>query len=145
MECIFDMNIVKININFLEEENRMETFAPYLEKIEDAQQRHRVEEVLSWVATTFPNLGKKIAWNQPMFTDHDTFILGFSIAKHHMAISPEKEGIIQFSDAIKEAGYTHTDNLWRIKWEQPVDYVLLEKIIDYNIADKADCATFWRK
>ncbi|QCB29216.1 hypothetical protein [Corynebacterium endometrii] len=30
-------------------------------------------------------LGCHIAWNQPMFTHHDTFIIGFSHAKKHMA------------------------------------------------------------
>lgn len=55
-----------------------------------------------------PNLIPKIAWNQPMFTDHDTFIIGFSVAKHHLAVAPEKAGIIHFSDEIVQAGYDHT-------------------------------------
>lgn len=32
-----------------------------------------------------------------------------------------------------------------LKWNQPVDYPLLEKMIDFNIQDKANCTTFWRK
>lgn len=35
-----------------------------------------------------------------MFTDHCTFIIGFSIAKHHLAVAPEIAGINRFSDEI---------------------------------------------
>ncbi|MCQ4950818.1 hypothetical protein NE646_14380, partial [Bittarella massiliensis] len=41
----------------------------------------------------FPDLTPKIAWNQPMFTDHGTFIIGFSAAKAHLAVAPERAGI----------------------------------------------------
>lgn len=123
----------------------MKEFEEFLARMDNPDQRARAEEVLNWVATTFPSLKAKIAWNQPMFTDHETFIIGFSVAKQHMAIAPEKAGILQFSDEIVEAGYDHTKELIRIKWSQPVDFSLLERIIAFNIADKADCSTFWRK
>ncbi|HEO8419252.1 iron chaperone [Niallia sp. FSL W8-0635] len=123
----------------------MEVFAEYLAGIDNPEHRARTEEVLGWVTKKFPNLVPKIAWNQPMFTDHGTYIIGFSVAKHHLAVAPERAGIIQFSDEIVQAGYDYTKQLVRIKWESPVDYFLLEKIIDFNITDKADCMTFWRK
>jgi len=122
----------------------MEVFAEYLARIEDPQQRARTEEVLTWVATTFPQLAPRIAWNQPMFTDHGTFISGFSVAKHHLAVSPERAGIVRFADEIVQAGYEHTKMLLHIPWDKPVPYPLLEEMIKYNIADKADCQTFWR-
>ena len=31
-----------------------------------------------------------------MFTDHGTFIIGFSIAKHHLAVAPERVVIQHF-------------------------------------------------
>ncbi|ANY68683.1 iron chaperone [Paenibacillus sp. BIHB 4019] len=123
----------------------MDVFAEYLASIVNPMHRARTEEVLAWVAEKFPNLLPKIAWNQPMFTDHGTFIIGFSIAKQHLAVAPEKAGIHHFSDAIVQAGYDHTSQLMRIKWYSPVDYSLLEKMIEFNILDKADCSTFWRK
>ncbi|MNR26348.1 hypothetical protein D3C85_1435560 [compost metagenome] len=123
----------------------MEVFAEFLSRIDKPSHRDRTEEVLTWVAETFPNLEPKIAWNQPMFTDHDTFIIGFSVAKPHLAVAPEKAGILQFADEIVQAGYDHTDLLLRIKWKNPVDFALLERIIAFNIEDKADCSTFWRK
>ncbi|MNZ88056.1 hypothetical protein D3C78_1069380 [compost metagenome] len=80
-----------------------------------------------------------------MFTDHDTYIIGFSVSKQHMAVAPEIAGINHFSDAIVQAGYDHTKQLLRIRWDSPVDFSLLEKMIEFNIMDKADCSTFWRK
>ncbi|WP_018759057.1 iron chaperone [Paenibacillus terrigena] len=123
----------------------MEVFAEYLAHIDHPQHRARTEEVLTWVHINFPNLMPKIAWNQPMFTDHDTFIIGFSVAKPHLAVAPERAGITHFSDEIVQAGYDHTKELVRIRWDRPVDFTLLEKMIEFNILDKADCSTFWRK
>ena len=123
----------------------MEFFLEYLMNIANPQHRVRMEEVLDWVIKEFPNLTPKIAWNQPMFTDHDTFIIGFSVAKLHMAVAPEKAGINHFSDEIVQAGYDHTKGLVRIRWDVPVDFSLLKKMIEFNILDKAECSTFWRK
>ena len=123
----------------------METFQPYLDKIDDETQLARVSEVLSWVGQTFPQLGKRIAWNQPMFTDHGTFIIGFSRAKGHLAVAPEYAALQKFSSELDAAGYNHTTMLFRIPWEKPVDYDLLRRIIEFNIADKAETTTFWRK
>ena len=123
----------------------MDVFEDYLARIDNPDHRSRTEEVLVWVHKKYPQLMPKIAWNQPMFTDHGTFIIGFSVAKQHLAVAPERVGIIHFSDDIVQAGYSHTKELVRFKWDRPVDFSLLEKMIDYNILDKADCSTFWRK
>lgn len=123
----------------------MDIFKEFLEKIENKQNRDRVEEVLFWVSENFPTLQPKIAWNQPMFTDHETFIIAFSVAKHHMSIAPEKAGINQFSEEIIQAGYEHSKELIRIGWDKPLDFSLLKKIIEFNIKDKAECSDFWRK
>lgn len=80
-----------------------------------------------------------------MFTDHGTFIIGFSVAKNHMAVAPERAGIIRFTEEIKGAGYDHTKEIFRIPWKSPVDFTLLEKMIAFNISEKKDYTTFWRK
>lgn len=123
----------------------LDVFSPFLDKIENPQHRARTEEVLAWVMSTFPNLKPRIAWNQPMFTDHGTFIVGFSVARRHLAVAPEEEALRRFSDDVRQAGYEHTKMLIRLPWEKPVDYALLEKIIRFNIEDKKDCTTFWRR
>ena len=80
-----------------------------------------------------------------MFTDHGTYIIGFSAAKHHIAVAPEKAALNLFAQDIAQAGYEHSKELIRIPWEKPVEYALLQKLIAFNIADKAECTTFWRK
>ena len=123
----------------------MEVFAEYLAGIDNPEHRARLEAVLAWVARKYPVLVPKIAWNQPMFTDHGTFIIGFSLSKQHLLISPEVAGINHFSDEIVQAGYDHTKGLLRIRWDKPVDFSLIEKIIEFNVREKTDCTTFWRK
>ncbi|WP_405114374.1 iron chaperone [Paenibacillus sp. FSL K6-1217] len=122
----------------------MDVFAEYLAKIDDPVHRATVEEVLAWVLQEFPQLEPRIAWNQPMFTDHGTYIIGFSVAKGHMAVAPEKAGMDHFAEVLKQGGVDHTKLLIRMKWTNPVDYGLLRQLIEFNIADKADCTSFWR-
>lgn len=123
----------------------IEAFTEYLSGIDEPQERERVEEIFKWILEKFPKLQPELKWNQPMFTDHGTYIIGFSTAKHHLSVSPEEFGMGHFADDIAQAGYSATKGLFRIKWNEPVNYELLEKIIEFNILDKADCNTFWRK
>lgn len=122
----------------------MDVFAEYLAKIDNPVHQATVEEVLAWVLQEFPQLEPRIGWTQPMFTDHGTYIIGFSVAKGHMAVAPEKAGMDHFEEILKQGGVDHTKLLIRMKWTNPVDYGLLRQLIEYNIADKADCTSFWR-
>lgn len=123
----------------------MEDFLEFIEHINNGQQRARTQEVLEWVKSQFPNLEARIAWNQPMFTEHGTFIIGFSVSSKHLAVSPERAGMVRFKNEITKAGYSQSKMLFRIRWEEPVNYILLDQIIRFNCIDKAECKTFWRK
>ncbi|GFZ30150.1 intracellular iron chaperone frataxin [Clostridium zeae] len=123
----------------------MEVFQEYLDRINDTEKRARVEELLTWITKRFPSLVPRIAWSQPMFTDHGTFIIGFSVAKNHLAFSPEKACLNRFLDEVMQAGYSNTKELIRIPWDSQVDFSLFEKMIEFNIMDKMECSTFWRK
>ncbi|MBD8070041.1 iron chaperone [Bacillus sp. PS06] len=122
----------------------MEALTEYIATIDEPQHRERVEEIFAWISEKFPTLKAEIKWNQPMFTDHGTYIIGFSTAKQHMSVAPEEVGMTHFADDITEAGYSMTKGLFRIRWKDQVNYDLLEKMISFNIQDKADCTTFWR-
>ena len=123
----------------------IETFRPYLDTISNPEHQARMTELLTWVAETFPNLGQRIAWNHPMFTDHDTFIIGFSHAKQHLAVSPEYVTMQKFAEELEASGYAHTAMIFRIPWTSEINYPLLQKMIEFNIEDKKDSPTFWRK
>lgn len=123
----------------------MANFNDFLQSIENEMHRERMEQIFNWISELYPNLEQVIKWNQPMFLDHGTYIIGFSVTKKHMAIAPEQAGIKYVEEAIQKAGYSYTKELIRIPWAIEVDYSLLEKLITFNIKDKIDCTTFWRK
>ncbi|KGR77373.1 iron chaperone [Ureibacillus manganicus] len=123
----------------------METFEDFLKGIDDPLYREKTEEIFNWIKNKYPNLETVIKWNQPMFTDHGTYIIGFSVSKKHLAVAPESVTISHVEDDIVKAGYDYTKEIIRIPWKNPVDYSLLEKMIEFNIWDKANCTTFWRK
>ncbi len=123
----------------------MKDFHEFLDGIEDQNKRRRVEDILSYIKEKFPELNEEIKWNQPMFTDHGTFMIGFSVSKGHISVAPEAAVIKLFEKEIEEAGYSHTKELFRIKWTDKVDFDLLVKLITYNIRDKKDMTAFWRQ
>ncbi|KZE37096.1 iron chaperone [Bhargavaea cecembensis] len=123
----------------------MEAFKEYLNGIDHPDHRERMEEMLGWVAETFPELEPVIKWNQPMFTHHGTYIIGFSVAKNHLSVAPEEATMMKFREDIEASGLTYTKGLVRMPWKKEVDYGLLRKFIEFNIEDKADCQTFWRQ
>jgi uncharacterized protein len=79
-----------------------------------------------------------------MFTDHKTFIIGFSYSKKHISVAPESKTIDVFKENIVNKGYEHTKELFKIKWEDEIAFDLIDAMIDYNIEDKKDIHTFWR-
>ncbi|WP_025725530.1 iron chaperone [Acholeplasma granularum] len=122
----------------------MDTFKPYLDSIKDDEIRSRMINLLEWVQNKYPMLGKKIAWNQPHFTHHDTFIIAFTHAKSHVSIIPEYKVIDLFKDEIRKNNYLHTNFIYKVKWNQEMNYDLLSKIIEYNMHDKSDYNSYWR-
>lgn len=60
----------------------MDIFQTFIDDIPNPEHKQRVIEVLNHVSETFPQLQKRVAWSQPMFTDHGTFIIAFSLAKN---------------------------------------------------------------
>ncbi|CAD2072504.1 Intracellular iron chaperone frataxin [Jeotgalicoccus aerolatus] len=119
-------------------------FKPYLEKIEDAKDRAKVEAVFDWIDTEFPDLVHAVKWSTPMYTKDDTFIIAVKPAKKYFSINPEAAGIETFSSKIKAAGYDHEQMTFKIKYSDTVDYELLREIIEFNIEDKKDSSKFWR-
>lgn len=123
----------------------METLHDYLETIQDEKKRAHLYELIKWVEKTYPMLELRIAWKQPMFVANGTFIIGFSASAKHFAIAPEVQVLNTFIDKIAAVGYSCGKNVFRIKWEEPINYSLLEEIIAYTIDLKKDCTTFWLK
>jgi len=122
----------------------MKTFNDFLNSIDDPEKRERMSHILVHIRRQYPQLQEEIKWSQPMFSDHGTFIIGFSLAKGHLAVAPEAAGVVYLEEDLRKAGYTSTRELFRIKWDQAVDYEILDKVIDYNIEEKKGMTKYWR-
>ncbi|WP_348922289.1 iron chaperone [Enterococcus rotai] len=123
----------------------MKDINEFLSSISEPEHRKRLEELFEWTMKTYPQFSVVIKWNQPMFTDHGTFIIAYSTSKKHLSVAPETVTISTFKEEIEKSGYQHTDNIIKITWEQPIDYSLLKKIIDFNVQEKIDYTKFWRE
>lgn len=122
----------------------MENLLEYLDTVNNMEQRKRLIEIFEYILEKY-ELETRIAWNQPMFTQHGTFIIGFSVLKNHISMSPEIQTMIALEDEIKASGYERTKMLIKIKNDEAVNYDLIDMLITYNINDKKDVNTFWRK
>ena len=120
------------------------TLDEYLATIPNDDNRARMVDVLVWVGLTYPELKLRIAWNQPMFTHHGTYIIGFSAASKHMAMAPERATVIRFEPVMRERGTDFGKMFARQPWDKPFDYELLDAFIQYQLAEKQDVTSFWR-
>jgi len=120
------------------------TLDEYLKTIPDDDNRARMVDVLVWVGLTYPELELHITWNQPMFTHHGTYIIGFSAASKHMAMAPERATMIRFEQVMRERGTDFGTMLARQPWTKPFDYELLDAFIQHQLAEKQDITSFWR-
>ena len=125
----------------MSDETIAEFFAEYLSHVDDDTQRAVALEVLEWVHERYPALKVRIAWNQPMFTLGETFIIGFSYAKKHMSIAPERAGIEHFSEEFDRRGLSYGKMMVRFPWpadgsatSMPLD--LLGEMIEFNMKEK---------
>lgn len=116
-----------------------------LNKIDTDEHRRQFSQVITWIAKNYPDFKMAIKWQQAHFEYKGTFIIGLNTAKPHMSFFIEKAGIRHFESAIKAAGYTHTESLFKVKWQDELNYNLLKEIIDFQVADKKGLTTYWRK
>ena len=118
----------------------IKTLDEFLSTIPDADNRERMIDVV----LTYPELELRIAWNQPMFTHHGTYVIGFSAASKHMTMTPEHATMIRFEPVMRERGTDFGTMLARHPWNEPFDYELLDAFIQYQLAEKRDITSFWR-
>lgn len=121
----------------------MDTLQEFFETIPNDDHRARFQEVVDWTGRTFPDLEMAIKWNQPMFIHHGTFIIAYSAASKYLTVAPEIQVLNEFLDQITDHGYGHTKMKFQIRWDQEVNYALLQNIIERCIEFKKGSKTFW--
>lgn len=63
----------------------------------------------------------------------------------NLVVSPEAAGVRKFSEELDKLGYGYGSMTIKFPWNKQMDYDLLERIIRFNIEDKKECGSFWRK
>lgn len=122
----------------------IKTLDEFLATISDDDNRERMVDVVVWMGLTYPELELRIAWNQPMFTHHGTYIIGFSAASKHMAMAPERATMIRLEPVMRERGTDFCTMFARQPWDKPFDYELLDAFIQHQLEEKRDITSFWR-
>lgn len=123
---------------------KFNTLDEFLASIDDPINAQKISDLLDWIKTTFPSTALRIAWNQPMVTDHDTFVIGFSAAKNHFSVAVETNIFETYLDQIKAAGYKANKKTFQIQWSQEINLKLLQTLIAAEIEDKKDVTSFWK-
>ena len=59
----------------------MEKFRLIIDQIKEKENQQKINDLFSKIAKTYPQLDTTVKWNQPIFTDHGTFIIAFSLLK----------------------------------------------------------------
>lgn len=121
------------------------TLEEFLNSIDNTEHREYVLELIKHIKEKYPTLDLEIKWSQPMFTQNNTYIIGFSTAKKHFAVAPEGKGVRQFQDYLDEHEMDYTKQLIRMPWNQPFDISLIDEMIEFNMEDKKGYPHFWRK
>ncbi|MDY0139765.1 MAG: DUF1801 domain-containing protein [Candidatus Izemoplasmatales bacterium] len=115
----------------------------FFETIDDSNNRRKAKVFIDWISETYPNLTFSMKWNQPMFLNEGTYIIGLSVSKKHLALGLEKELMNQLHDLIDSSNYESSKMLIKISWNKELDFVFLKKIVDYVIDYKKDIKSFW--
>lgn len=115
----------------------------FLAEVENSVLSLKLEEILKWIETTYPDFKLEYKWNQPMITSYGTYIMGFSISKKHMGVGLEAAVMDHFKDLFDEKNIEHGKMIFRIKEDDVIDFDLLKQIIDYVVILKKDVKSFW--
>lgn len=123
----------------------MEQILEYIQRIDDPDNRLIFGDFINWLMTDFPELKPEYKWNQPMFTHHGTFIIGFSVAMKHFTVAPEMRTFEHFLSQIKDLKLKHGKKTFQLQFGQDIPYDLLRALINYTLADKQNVTSFWDK
>lgn len=125
--------------------NKLSIFEDYIIGIDKKEIQDKFRDLLIFVIEKFPFLETAVKWNQPMFLNKGTFIISFNASKKNLNIAPEIAAMTHFQELIQQSDVTHTKMYVQMNWDKPFDLNLIEELIEYNIKDKNNMSTFWRK
>ncbi|MBK0348002.1 DUF1801 domain-containing protein [Aerococcaceae bacterium zg-ZJ1578] len=116
----------------------------YIQELQNPIQAQQLQQIYDLIQTEFAKLEYVVKWNQPMFLDHGTYIIGFSVSKHYVNVAPEIATMEHFAAEIQARQYATTKNYLKLGATDTVDLDLIRRMIAFNIEEKKDYQKFWR-
>lgn len=112
---------------------RFTELEPYLTSVPE-QARETIVACIEAVQAGHPGAVVKMAWNVPHLQIDGKYVIGFSVAKHHLSINPWSAGVMaQFSGRL--AQFDPTEHLFRVPHDWTVDATLLNELVDARLAE----------
>lgn len=102
-----------------------------------------MRELLEWMVENHPELETCIAWNQPMFTHHGTFIVGFSASKAYLSGAAEDVVLERMRADFTAAGYKCLKRTVNFPPSKPLPFDLPNRAIAEQIELKKGVTSFW--
>lgn len=118
-----------------------------LEKIAVDENRAKLANLLERLEAEFPELEGNVKYSQPMYEAHGTFIIGFKPAKTHFGIIAEAPAAERFKSEAGNLGLTFTSSgkVSVVKWTQEIPFELIKKLVTFQLEDKKNTTTYFRK
>ena len=90
--------------------------------------------IFAAVAASFPALELVIAWNQPMLRSNGKYVIGLSVAKHHILLNPFSTEVLD-NLAGELSGYEVKKRTIQVPLDWTVDQELLRTITAARLAE----------
>lgn len=106
---------------------RFANLEEYLASLTDPQ-KQQINTLIAIITATFTDLQLLIAYNQPMFTQNGTYVVGLSASSKHVSLNPFHETVVASFASQFPANMVTTHTL---KWalDTPIDDTLVIAIV----------------
>lgn len=116
----------------------------YFDQVTDVEARKRVKDLYQQLVNLDPELYILYAWNNPMIKYKESFNCGITVAKAHFTLAFDSVALEFFRERIIDAGYGLNLKTFKIKYNQEIDFALLEDMVLFSMELRKDAKGFWK-
>ena len=102
----------------------------------DATAAATTKGIFEVIRKAYPHLELVMAWNHPMLRTDGQYVIGLSVAKHHVLVNPFSADLLAaFADDL--AGYQVNKKTFKVPLDWKIDSALLRKLVGARLAEPA--------
>jgi len=105
----------------------------YLADLEEPK-RSTLQAMREAILATEPALQETIGWGAPIFKLNGKNVAGLCAFKNHLTFSPQSAAVLE-NHAAELAGYVVAKSSFQFPVDQPVDALLVAKLVKARIAE----------